>query len=741
MNPIAFIKSKFTDPTTEIPPPMQGEIGWEESNLYRSKDFPKYNPDILISNKGAGIYRKMKRDDQVKAALQFKQHAVISRDYYFKVGVDENKKEIPEHVEMADFFNAMVDQIEGSFDDNLLGILSGLDNGFSITEKVYTPIEWQEKSYWGVKNLKLRPFDSFDGGFIIDDHGNIEKLNQDQAGQPVEIPMEKVIHFVHQPDIDAQYGESDMRACYRDWWSKDIAIKFQNIHLERHASGFVYAQVTGSLGTVEKTNLRNLLNNISARMSAQIPESVKLDSIQPLSTDAFRDAISGYNTAISRSILMPNLLGLAEQGPHGSKALGETQLKAFFWILDAIASRLAQALNDQMFLELALWNFGTKDFPPFTFEPISDEQKIALAKAWTEMVKGGSVSKSDSDEAHLRNLIGFPEKVEEEIEPEEISEDIPEEMPDNDEWVNAQPFEKAEFIQQEFQDKPWVKRVNFSRLEKTLDRQDAIFVAEMNDIMAKTKISIDKQVTKVAGDKSFGNVKPNEILIVKMPPGLVSQLRKVVRTNLKVVYDDGTSMAQKELPKKKHQRIGPGMDKVQAEKYLSSKAMKIAGVVDKDVLKAVQIQLENAIKYDSTLAETIRALAYDTELMKLLPEVDAAGRAVNIPARLENIARTNTSDAVNQARMTVFGDPDLKGFVQSYEYSAILDDRTTEVCEALNGRIRRDWTARTPPNHFMCRSILIPVTTVDNWNGKEDKIPVAGIPHAGFGKEQVEAKT
>ena len=258
--------------------------------------------------------------------------------------------------------------------------------------------------------------------------------------------------------------------------------------------------------------------------------------------------------------------------------------------------------------------------------------------------------------------------------------------------------------------------------------------------MAKTKISIDKQVTKVAGDKSFGNVKPNEILTVKMPPGLVSQLRKVVRTNLKVVYDDGTSMAQKELPKKKHQRIGPGMDKVQAEKYLSSKAMKIAGVVDKDVLKAVQIQLENAIKYDSTLPETIRALAYDTELVKLLPEVDAAGRAVNIPARLENIARTNTSDAVNQARMTVFGDPDLKGFIQAYEYSAILDDRTSEVCEALDGRIRKEWGARTPPNHFQCRSILVPVTTVDDWSRKEDKIPVAGMPNAGFGKEQIEAK-
>ena len=738
MNPIEYIKSKFqTDPSTAIPPPSIGEIGWEDSNLYRAKDFPKYNPDILISNKGAGVYKKMMQDDQVKAALQFKQHAVISRKYHFEIGVDDEGEEREDHKEMSGFFVKAVELIDGSFSDNLLGVLSGLENGFSITEKVFIPIQYNEKTYWGIKSLKLRPYDSFDGGFVTDPHGNVEKLEQDQAGRQVEIPLDKIIHYVHQPNIDVHYGESDLRACYRDWWSKDIAIKFQNIHLERHATGFIYAQVTGNLTDPEQTNLRNLLNNISARMSAQIPENVNLETIQPLRTEAFSNAISGYNTAISKSILVPNLLGLSEQGPHGSRALGETQLTAFFWILDAIALRLEQILNEQMFAGLALWNFGTLDFPPFKFEPISDDQKMELAKAWTEMVKGGSVTKSDSDEAHIRNMLNMPEKTEEE---EIESEEFPEELPNNDEWVNAQPFEKAEFITKEFAEKPWLKRVNFSRLEKSLDRQDEKFVAEMNDIMAKTRISLDKQIAKVCGQRSFGNVKANEILVVAMPPGLVSQLRKIVRVNLNVVYNDAYVMSVKELPKKQLQRIGPGMDKGQAEKFLSSRAMKVAGVVDKDVLKNIQNILENAIKYDETLANTISSIAYDTNLMALLPEVDAAGRAVNIPARLENIARTNTSDAVNQARMSVFGDPDLKGFVQAYEYSAILDDRVTDVCESLHGRIRRDWGARVPPNHFQCRSILVPVTTVDDWDRKEDKVPVSGMPHAGFGKEQIEAK-
>ena len=121
----------------------------------------------------------------------------------------------------------------------------------------------------------------------------------------------------------------------------------------------------------------------------------------------------------------------------------------------------------------------------------------------------------------------------------------------------------------------------------------------------------------------------------------------------------------------------------------------------------------------------------DTDIKQVLPEVDAAGRAINIPARLENIARTNTADAVNQARQALFNSPELRGFVQAYEYSAVLDDRTTEICEHLNGKILKDFGSYTPPNHFQCRSVLAPVTLVDDWDGQESAKPRLE-PQKGF---------
>jgi len=87
--------------------------------------------------------------------------------------------------------------------------------------------------------------------------------------------------------------------------------------------------------------------------------------------------------------------------------------------------------------------------------------------------------------------------------------------------------------------------------------------------------------------------------------------------------------------------------------------------------------------------------------------------------RLQNIARTELSKAFNMGRLDAFKAPVLDGFVVALQFSGILDDNTSDICEdrqTMNGgeglilligdpRI----PANTPPLHFMCRSIWLPV--------------------------------
>jgi SPP1 gp7 family putative phage head morphogenesis protein len=709
-----------------------GEIGYAFSNLYSASDFPRYNPDSLLTFKGNAIYDKMLTDDQVKAVLLFKQYAVISRDWYFDIEQDDNGEDKADHVEMAAFFEHAIKQIRGAWIDVLLKILSALKYGFSVCEVMYAPIMFDGKSYWGIKDVKLRPFETF--RFATDEHGNIEKILQiDTASHEIEIPADKVIHFVHQPDIDAHYGESDLRSAYRAYWSKDIDIKLWNIYLEYSAGGFVAASYEGKLETKQMDDLKEVVKNIQARTGIIHPGNVELNMFNPVQNNNYEQALAAHDKAIAKSLLVPNLLGLSEQGKTGSYSQSQTQLDAFFWVLDAIASRLSEQLNEDIFRRLALWNFANDDYPLYTFEAISDEKKNELAKTWNELVKGGSVTKTDEDENWLRRTMGAPKKPEvEEIEGPPI------EQPQLDDWIDAQPQQQQDFILKEFAEKPWLKRVNFARIEIEFDRNETRLSDELNDAMAHTRRIFEKQIIKIGGDKSWGNVKTKELENINMPTAVFSAIRKTLRINLANTLDESYQIAKRELPARKFKRIQPGMDKKQAEKFLSSKAMLGARAIEKTVLEQVYQVLFNAIKYDKTLAQTLAALSEIDQSLALLPDFEVIiregkeiVRAINKPARLENIARTNIAEAVNQARQALFTDPELRGFVQAYEYSAILDSRTTDICEHLNGKILRDFSTYMPPNHYMCRSVLAPITVVDDWDGKESPKPRIE-PQKGF---------
>lgn len=724
--------------------PTPGEIGYFDSNLYTKGSIQRYNPDDLLRNKGYKVYQKMMLDDQVKACLLFKQYSVISRSYYFDVKEDEDGEPDPQQEEMADFFEAVICHLRGSWSDKLIEILSAMESGFSIVEKVYEPFTWEDKAMWGLRDLKLRPFESFNNGIIVDPHGNIEEISQNMGGSKNVLPVDKIIHFVNRPEKDRVFGESDLRAAYRAWWSKDITIKFWNIFLERCAAGFSVAKVTGELNPTQKVDLQNTGKNITASTFIIVPDNIDIKQEMPKATKSYEEAIASHDKAISKSMLVPNLLGLSEQGSVGAYSQSQTQFEIFMYVIDYLGNRLAEALNEQLFRELAFWNFGTEDFPAFAWEEMSEDRKKNLFTLWGDLMSKGTVTKSDTDESHIRRSLGFPEKAEDAedpMNPNDPNNPFPingkgddEDLPDNEDWINEQPEEKKQNIRKMFKEKPWMRRVNFTRIKADLDRGDSKMLDDITEIMASARVAIEKQITKIVGDKSMGNVKPKDIEGISIPAGLMSDLRKSLRNNLQEVLDNSYEMAKKELPKKKMAQIKyrPGMDKTKAERFLSSRAMKVAGVMNTRTLEATQRVLENGIRYDKSLGTVMNDLRSDTDLVALLPDVDAAGKAVNVPARLETIVRTNTSYAFNEARQALFTEPEMRGFVEAFEYSAILDDRTSEICEALDGKIEKDWGGYNPPNHFNCRSLLIPVTTVDDWDGKEDTISASVKPQKGF---------
>lgn len=801
---------KTPQPNPTAAPPS--EAAWSESSLYRGADFPKYNPDSLIGRKGYAIYDKMMTDEQVKAVVHFKRDAVTSRGWRFDCAHPDLSEE--ENAQRKELFTALLGNTDAPLTDYLNSIMSAMQTGFSMTEKVLDYTEHAGRTWVGVKDLKLKPCDTF--FFHTDEFGNIDKVVQKFDGKEQELDINAFIHFVQNPDKDRHYGRSELREAYRAWFSKDMAIKFQNIHMERFSAGFVVAKPTAgksiTTGTNEYNELVKALNNIQAKTSILLPANIDLEVLHPGTSDIFEKAIAQHDKSIAKALLVPNLLGISEQGQVGSYSQSATQLQAFFWTLDKDVARLEGAINKQLIRSLGDMNFGDGKYPTFKLNPLSDEKKLELAKLWLEMVKGGAVKTGAEDEVYIREALGMPKKKEvnsdagedvvlngaqvqslvdiiakvtggqltpeaakliivaafpitEEVADKMVADAVPPE-PVDPAAQPGQPGQPEEAPQQPpvnkqppaHQEETIVGKmgISVSALSRAMKRVDFAVIGNKADNnaadsayeIAKVNGAAVKRLMSVAENLSLGTAdgSPADIAKIVFTAAELSKMKAAAISGLKEAWKIGESHAKKEVAKARGASFATNDLSLQdiAAEYFASRGYTLSGDISTATQKVIRNILLDGIKNSKSFDDTRKAIYKALESDGLLTEEDVAEAlgtttVTNTNARIETAMRTVSFEAINEARYNFFSDPELSGYVEALEYSAILDDRTTEICSQLNGQtygIDDDvWSTFRPPNHFNCRSILIPVTIDDTWSQSE---PPSSMPQKGFGFSKLE---
>lgn len=141
--------------------------------------------------------------------------------------------------------------------------------------------------------------------------------------------------------------------------------------------------------------------------------------------------------------------------------------------------------------------------------------------------------------------------------------------------------------------------------------------------------------------------------------------------------------------------------------WLADYVPKLSGKWSSDLLERVNEVIRTSMLEGGTLQERMKALR---EVALQLEQMSAD--------RLETIARTEITRADTLGRlvsMTAHDD------VVGVEFSAIMDDRTTEICSSRHGLIMRLDDPRlaenTPPLHPRCRSVLLPCTVYEYPDG------------------------
>lgn len=766
---------------------MFSESSRATSSLYEPYQLRPYNPNELWQKKGNyDLFDEMRHDDSISGLLSLKKFFILNG----KINIISDDEEVKEFLEMnfEYYFN-------GFFEKALYNILSSIDYGYSLTEKIFS---YEDVPGFGKKiilsKLKTRPPHTFE--FDVDDYGNIIKIRQDNnQGEDIILDPKKMIHYTYQADFDNPYGSSELNlGVYRAWWSKNAIIKFWNIFLERFGSPTVIG--TYKAGMIQhKEDLKQVLKNIQAKTSVVIPEGVEIDLLaagEGKGQSGFEQAINKYDSMIARKMLIPDLMGFSgSETGGGSYALGKEQFNLVYNNIQHEKENLIRIINKEIIYPLVTWNFGTNKFAKIEIAQPDSERKEKDLKVWLDAVKSGKIPLTDTHINWFLKQVNAPEIEEEELEEIKIkAEEVQAAIQGNSEEEKIDGNEEDNKTEEGEKDSETNSETNSPEKDKTSisDKEKDSEEEEIDKLKPPVKkekkfVKLSRELTTYEKKVDFTKIISRTELLEWMYKlslghifklvinGLMDDIRKqhivegkkldkinklILRHDAKVLkilnqmgfdgYKLGVETANQD---KKFSIISvtedpAAMDIIEQYAFYTRsvefgfirdkvKPILIEAIRAGEGIATVTKQINNALKgYDISYTidayEKVKALAvkydYDNvdDLIKdayKLPLIDQEiiNRYV-IPIdskvgghRLETIARTNIASATNEARLIEFNILVATGDIQAFQYSAIRDEVTTEICKALDMKIFSTDEARyyNPPNHHSCRSLLIPI--------------------------------
>jgi len=152
------------------------------------------------------------------------------------------------------------------------------------------------------------------------------------------------------------------------------------------------------------------------------------------------------------------------------------------------------------------------------------------------------------------------------------------------------------------------------------------------------------------------------------------------------------------------------------ERYVAGRIPPLRGVHSQNLKRAVRDSVAAGRLEGEGLREITKRIARE------FPQASAFRRT--------NIARTESSQLWNDAAMARYR---FTGAVQGWEFMAVMDERTTDICAWHNGQKYRLGEGEQPPLHFMCRSTTIPILWHEDVDWTTAAPPAENRPLPGFG--------
>ena len=393
---------------------MREELTAWDAVLKSAFRIAPYNPDLMALGRGFDVYEKMMGDAMCRAAINTKRFALLAKPW--QVFPAENKKSA-RAAEMRDFVEDALRGMRGpdgttrDFRHALFQMMAAFYRGYSVAELIW---KLEERGRWAGRFTlaAIKAKSPKQTGFEVDDYLNVQAItNWTPVSGFTTVPREKCVLYIYNPHDELPYGDSDLRAVYKHWWSKDALVKFWNLALQKYGAPMMFAQSSGN--GAESDRLLGLLQAVQQDASAIFPRDVTPQLLQSnMNADAFVNAVDWHNQQIAQGILLQTLTS-GEGRRSGSLALGTVHFNVLLYALENAKADIETAVNTQIVKLLVDYNYGAQeraDYPRFALGGIDEKDIGPLAAAYDVLLTHGVVG---NREQAVREAFGLPPLEEE----------------------------------------------------------------------------------------------------------------------------------------------------------------------------------------------------------------------------------------------------------------------------------------------------------------------------------------
>ena len=260
---------------------------------------------------------------------------------------------------------------------------------------------------WEIKNgqvrvekIEYRPVHSIKPK--IDEKNNLIGYKQDltrvkknfadpQAKREIDIPADKVMHFVNGPEWNYIFGRSIFTQAYYHFEKKHKLYYVSHLAAQINALRLRRLKIPTERENKKDEYVKEVAK-LGFNSTIALPDDVELELLDVGNNYVDITPLIQHHDAQAAKSVLAQVIDLGVEGRTGSFNLSDTHLDVFLVNLELIATYIAEVFNTVLIPKLIDWNFGTGNYPRVQFQPFDRLVKASLFEIYTRVSSSASLN-------------------------------------------------------------------------------------------------------------------------------------------------------------------------------------------------------------------------------------------------------------------------------------------------------------------------------------------------------------